>query len=169
MIKISRSRFLPLRQHTAILRQIQHQLGLPSATEHLIPTTAETSAWAISLPASSSPFLIIYILYFMYFLFKFPSFWYYILGLVVLLVFHIKLYCHQVIQISIMCEHTYHYITLIPLLINFYCFLKHVVSPTWLRLYITQEVPLPPYFLIALSHWGQCSAWLRESWGSKYC
>ncbi|RVW80037.1 Transposon Ty3-I Gag-Pol polyprotein [Vitis vinifera] len=39
-----RSRFLPLRQHTAILRQIQHQLGLPSATEHLIPTTAEPHA-----------------------------------------------------------------------------------------------------------------------------
>ena len=71
-------------QHTAILRQLQHHLGLPSATEHLTPTTAvlhseatephappdpntenaETSTWAISLPASSSPFLNIYILYF---------------------------------------------------------------------------------------------------------
>nr|CAN84138.1 hypothetical protein VITISV_021093 [Vitis vinifera] len=27
-------------QHTAILRQLQHHLGLPSATEHLTPTTA---------------------------------------------------------------------------------------------------------------------------------
>ncbi|WKA13120.1 hypothetical protein VitviT2T_030452 [Vitis vinifera] len=26
-------------QHTAILRQLQHHLGLPSATEHLTPTT----------------------------------------------------------------------------------------------------------------------------------
>ena len=162
MIKISRSRFLPLRHHTAILRQIQHHLGLQSAIEHLIPTTAEphaplepttedaeTSAWAISLPTSSSPSLIIYILYFMYFLFEFPFFWYYILGLVVLLVFHIKLYCHQVIQISIMCEHTYHYIILILLLTTFYCFLKHVVSPIRLRLHVTQEVPLPSYFSIA--------------------
>nr|CAN68121.1 hypothetical protein VITISV_028328 [Vitis vinifera] len=31
-------------QHTAILRQLQHHLGLPSATEHLIPTTAEPHA-----------------------------------------------------------------------------------------------------------------------------
>ena len=28
-------------------------------------------------------------------------------------------------------------------------FLKHVVSPIWLRLHVTQEVPLPPYFSIA--------------------
>ena len=27
-------------QHTAILRQLQHHLGLPSAAEHLTPTTA---------------------------------------------------------------------------------------------------------------------------------
>ncbi|KAL6319130.1 hypothetical protein AAG906_011210 [Vitis piasezkii] len=31
-------------QHTAILRQLQHHLGLPSATEHLIPTTTEPYA-----------------------------------------------------------------------------------------------------------------------------
>ncbi|KAL6351354.1 hypothetical protein AAG906_035146 [Vitis piasezkii] len=31
-------------QHTAILRQLQHHLGLPSATEHLIPTTTEPHA-----------------------------------------------------------------------------------------------------------------------------
>ena len=81
-------------QHTAILRQLQHHLGLPSATEHLTPTTAvlhseatephappdpntenaETSTWAISLPASFSPFLIIYILYFMYFFYN-SIFW----------------------------------------------------------------------------------------------
>ena len=29
-------------------------------------------------------------------------------------------------------------------------FLKHVVSPIRLRLHVTQEVPLPPYFSIAL-------------------
>ena len=31
-------------QHTAILRQLQHHLGLPSAIEHLIPTTTEPHA-----------------------------------------------------------------------------------------------------------------------------
>ncbi|RVW91125.1 hypothetical protein CK203_039915 [Vitis vinifera] len=31
-------------QHTAILRQLQHHLGLPSATEHLTPTTTEPHA-----------------------------------------------------------------------------------------------------------------------------
>ena len=31
-------------QHTAILRQLQRHLGLPSATEHLSPTTAEPHA-----------------------------------------------------------------------------------------------------------------------------
>ena len=31
-------------QHTAILRQLQHHLGLPSAIEPLTPTTAEPHA-----------------------------------------------------------------------------------------------------------------------------
>ena len=48
--------------------------------------------------------------------------------------------------------------------------LKHVVSPIRLKLHVTQEVPLPPYFFNRFCHiednvqlgWG-------ESWGSKYC
>ena len=52
-----------------------------------------------------------------------------------------------------------------------FCFLLiHVVSPIWLRLHVTQEVPLPPYICNRSWHiednvdlgWG-------ESWGSKYC
>ena len=42
-------------QHTAILRQLQHHLGLPSATEHLTPTTAVPHSEAIEPHAPPEP------------------------------------------------------------------------------------------------------------------
>ena len=108
----------------------------------------------ISTP-SSSHYLIIYIVSFIYFLYVLPlCFPYYsstcnpmllifhILGLVVLLV--LFLYFHEVIQIY------QFFITLSIILFQFLysfllLFLKHVVSPILLKLHIIQEAPLPPY------------------------
>ncbi|RVX00475.1 Retrovirus-related Pol polyprotein from transposon 17.6 [Vitis vinifera] len=42
-------------QHTAILRQLQHHLGLPSATEHLTPTTAVLHSKATEPHAPPEP------------------------------------------------------------------------------------------------------------------
>ncbi|XP_034681030.1 predicted GPI-anchored protein 58 [Vitis riparia] len=42
-------------QHTAILRQLQHHLGLPSAAEHLTPTTAVPHSQATEPQAPPDP------------------------------------------------------------------------------------------------------------------
>ena len=69
---------------------------------------------------------------------------FYLLGLVVLLV--LFLYFHEVIQI-------YQFFSTLSIILFYFLysylllFLKHVVSPILLEIYITQEVPLPPYNL----------------------
>ena len=153
-------------QHTAILRQIQSHLGIPSAPQHQMPAPLEpteptpgdtqTSTWVIIFTSSAPIYLIISIVYFMYFLYALSYYsstynpmlllWY-ILGLVVLLVIIFNVLAWSNTTLSFFA-YSWYYFIFIPLLISIF-FLKHVVSPYLLKLHTTKEVPLPPYFSIA--------------------
>ena len=153
-------------QHTAILRQIQSHLGIPSAPQHQMPAPLEpteptpgdtqTSTWVIIFTSSAPIYLIISIVYFMYFLYALSYYsstcnpmlllWY-ILGLVVLLVIIFNVLSWSNTTLSFFA-YSWYYFIFIPLLISIF-FLKHVVSPYLLKLHTTKEVPLPPYFSIA--------------------
>ena len=167
-------------QRTAILRQLQHHLGLPSATEHLTPTTAvlhseaiephaplepntentETSTWAISLPASFSPFLIIYILYFMYFFYN-SIFW-------CLIFWDCMYYWWCIIYRHHFCLNLAYFYFLYSLTLLFFWnvwFLLHDSDSMSLRRYHFLPIFFNRFYHIEDNvplGWG-------ESWESKYC